>query len=222
MTWGGSVRTLSSPSNGRPFPLVALVGPLCRGHHVEIGVGACGFHIRFCPTGARALLGERPVPDAWDDGLPAAVWHWAEAVAEAPSFEARVALADAFWRGRLPASGVWSDAPVRLVARAAGATPVASLADTLGVSPRTLRRRFADDVGIGVKTFAQVERYRQAHGYLLRTPGATWRDVCERYGYCDQAHFDRAFRRFTGEPPTHWRPGGRGLDLGMGLRDEGA
>lgn len=222
VTWGGAVQIRTGLADTYPVPFVSLVGALSRGHTVEIGAGASGFHVRFGPTGARALLGERPVADTWDDGLPAAIVRWAEAIVEAPSFEARVALADAFWRSRLPHVEVWSGTPADLVTSTAGTMAVTALADALGVSARTLRRRFFDDTGLGVKTFAQIERYRQAHGYLLRTPEATWRDVCERYGYADQAHFVRSFRRFTGEAPTRWRPDSHSLDLGMGLRDEGA
>lgn len=221
LTWGAPVRIRTVASGERPLPLVVLFGPTTQVHHSEIGAGACGFHVRFSPTGARALLGERLGSDQWDDGLPADVRAWAEAIAEAPGFEARVALADAFLRSRVPAHGLWSASAASLVSAVAGAAPVAAVADALGVSGRTLRRRFRDDVGIGVKTFAQIERYRQSHGLLLRTPGATWRDVCERFGYADQAHFVRSFRRFAGASPTRWRPDEHAFDLGFGLRDEG-
>ena len=222
VTWGGPVRVPTGPDGDRLFPLVALSGASTHGHRMEIGAGVRGFHVRFCPTGARALLGERPTPDSWAAGLSADVERWAEAIAEAGSFEVRVTLADLLLCSRIPGGDVWSAAASALVARAAGSLSVHALSEALGVSDRTLRRRFHDDTGLSVKTFAQIERYRQAHGYLLRTPGATWRDVCERYGYADQAHFIRAFHRFTGEPPTHWHSEGHALDLGMGLRDEGA
>ncbi len=225
VTWGGRVAMLPRPGESRSagaFPLVSVSGPFTMDHRVRIGAGACGFHVRFTPTGALALLRTRPEHDEWDDEVSAAVTRWAERIVEATSFEARVALADAFWLAQLPASAVWSAAAAGLVVQAGGVLPIYALADTLGVSARTLRRRFADDIGLSTKMFARIEQYRQAHAYLLRTPGATWRDVCERYGYADQAHFIRAFRRFTGESPTHWRAEGHGLDLGMGLRDEGA
>lgn len=222
VTWGGAVQVVTSAAGPRPLPLVALSGPMTRSHRSVIEAGACGFHVQFTPTGARALLGEHAVPDIWEASLPPALLRWAEAVAEAPSVEARVALADAFWRARLPTSEAWSAAAVRRLMQTAGGQTVASLAETLGVSPRTLQRRFATDVGIGVKTFAQVERYRQSHGLLLRAPQATWTDVCTRFGYADQAHFVRAFRRFTGTPPTRWRTDEHGFDLGFGLREAGA
>lgn len=222
VTWGAEVQILTSPAGTRSLPHVVLAGPTSRVHHSAIGAGAHGFHVRFTPTGARALLGERATPQGWDDGLPAAVERWSEAVTEAASFEARVALADAFWLSRRPDGDLWTSAAAALLTRTAGAVPVTAVADALGVSERTLRRRFADDVGLGVKEFAQVQRYRQAHGFLLRTPGATWRDACERFGYADQAHFVRAFQRFTGQPPTRWRLDERRFDLSFGLRDGGS
>ena len=222
VTWGGPVRVTTGPDGDRLFPLVALSGASTHGHRMEIGAGVRGFHVRLCLAGAQALLREHATPDSWHDGLPAAFERWADAIVEADSFEARVALTDAFLCARLPTCDVWSSAASGLVERTAGSLSVHALSETLGVSDRTLRRRFHDDTGLGVKTFAQIERYRQAHGYLLRTPGTTWRDVCERYGYADQAHFVRAFHRFTGETPTHWQSDGHVLDIGMGLRDEGA
>lgn len=223
VTWGAEVRLRTAVGAAdRPLPLVALAGLTTRVHHSEVGAGACGFHLRFTPTGARALLGERIGSDRWDDGLPADVRAWAEAIADAPDFEARVALANTFWQRRQKVYRVWSAAAVGLVTAQAGCAAVARVAEVLGVSERTLRRRFTDDLGIGVKTFAQVERYRQAHGLLLRTPGATWRDACEWFGYADQAHFVRAFRRFTGVPPTRWQADEHAFDMGFGLREEGA
>ena len=219
ITWGGDVQIVTAQA--RTLPAVVLFGPSTHPHHAEIDAGVCGFHVRFTPTGARALLGERATPNAWDDGLPAAVHRWAEAIAEASGFEARVALADAFLCRRLPGYAVRAGPAVSLVAGQAGCASVATVARELGVSERTLRRHFVEDLGVGLKTFAQIERYRQAHGLLLRAPGTSWRDVCERFGYADQAHFVRSFHRFSGMTPTRWRPDEHRFDLGFGLREEG-
>ena len=222
VTWNAPVRIVTSAPGERALPLVALAGLTSRVHRSVVGAGACGFHLRLSPTGARALLGERLQPDTWEGGLPPDVQRWAEAIAEAPTFEARVALADAFWRARIPSSRVWSADATRMLARTAGSASVTDVASVLGVSARTLRRRFTDDVGLGVKLFGQIERYRQAHGLLLRSPGTSWTDICARFGYADQAHFVRAFRRFSGGTPTRWSPDEHGFDIGFGLRGEGA
>jgi AraC-like DNA-binding protein len=220
LTWNAPVQLVSMAGGQRALPLVVLAGASSRAHTSEIGAGACGFHVRFTPAGARALTGERPPGDTWDAGLPADLVRWAEAVAEASGLAARVALADAFWRARMPERPLWSAAAVALVRQSVGTARVASVAAALGVVPRTLRRRFHDDAGVGIKAFMQVERYRQAHGLMLRAPGTTWQDVCERFGYADQAHFVRDFRRFTGETPTRWLPEAHSFDIGFGLRDD--
>ncbi len=220
LTWNAPVRLVSMAGGDRPLPLVVLTGASSRAHTSEVGAGACGFHVRFTPAGARALVGERPPGDAWDDGLSAGLRRWAEAVAEAPGLAARVALADAFWRARMPEHPPWSAAAVALVRQSVGTARVSAVAEALGVAPRTLRRRFRDDAGVGIKAFMQVERYRQSHGLMLRAPGTTWKDVCERFGYADQSHFVRDFRRFTGDTPTRWRPEAHSFDLGFGLRDD--
>lgn len=220
LTWNAPVRLVSTPGGQRPIPLAVLVGASPHPFTSEIGAGACGFHVRFTPAGARALIGERPPTGAWDDGLPAAVSRWAEAIAEAPDLAARVALANAFWRARMPDRPLWSATAAALVRQSVGTARVLSLSTTLGITPRTLRRRFYDDAGIGIKAFMQIERYRQSHGLLLRSPRTTWQDVCGHFGYADQAHFVRDFRRFTGETPTRWLPEAHGFDIGFGLRDD--
>lgn len=220
VTWGDPVRILSA--SDRDLPLVTLFGIGSQAHHSEVGAGSQGFHLRLTPTGARALLGERPAAGVWHDALPASVQHWAEETVAASTFRDRVALANRFWRARLPAREMWSAAAVALVRGSGGLLSISRVAHELGVSPRTLRRRFVDEVGTGLKTFAQLERHRQAHNLLLRTPGATWRDACERFGYADQAHFVRSFHRFTGTPPKRWTANGRVLDFGFGLASDSA
>jgi len=220
VTWGDPVRILSASS--RHLPLVSLFGLGSQAHQSEVGAGSHGFHLRLSPTGARALLAERPAADAWHDALPASVQRWAEETAAAPTFHARVALADAFWRRRVSERAVWSASASALIQRSGGLLSVTRLAYELGVSPRTLRRRFVDDVGAGIKTYAQLERHRQTHNFLLRAPGATWRDACERFGYADQAHFVRSFQRITGTSPTRWTTNGYVLDFGFGLASDGA
>jgi AraC-like DNA-binding protein len=99
-----------------------------------------------------------------------------------------------------------------------GAVRVEALARSLGVSPGTLRRRFRV-LGAPVKRFAEVVRFRHAHAYLRTTPGATWTDVVHRFGYADQSHFVRAYRRLSGTAPTRWDPAERAIDLRLGIEE---
>src|SRR5690606_35479292 len=97
-----------------------------------------------------------------------------------------------------------------------GRVRVAGLAASLGVSGATLRRRFAV-LGMPVKVFASVVRFRHARAFLAHTPGATWADAVVRFGYTDQAHLVREHRRFSGAPPTRWAQSDRFFDRQPGL-----
>lgn len=80
---------------------------------------------------------------------------------------------------------------------------VASLAETVGVSPRHLERGFADEVGIAPKSLASVLRFRRALA-AITTGGAELAAIALDCGYADQSHMVRDFTRFAGVPPTRF------------------
>lgn len=99
-----------------------------------------------------------------------------------------------------------SSPPVRRALALLGAAPsarVASLAETVGLSPRQLERRFADEVGIAPKALASVLRFRRALAAITHGD----RDLASialACGYVDQAHMVRDFTRFAGVPPRRF------------------
>ena len=75
----------------------------------------------------------------------------------------------------------------------------------LAVSPRTLKRRLADE-GKDFSLLLEEERRDRAF-LLLRSPETTVDGVADALGYSDTANFTRAFRRWTGTTPTAFRKG---------------
>ncbi|APR87787.1 Transcriptional regulator, AraC family protein [Minicystis rosea] len=75
----------------------------------------------------------------------------------------------------------------------------------LGMSPRTLKRRLADE-GL---TFSELleEQRRERALLLLQSPDRSIEEVADGVGYSDVANFTRAFRRWTGSTPTAYRRG---------------
>lgn len=67
-----------------------------------------------------------------------------------------------------------------------------------GLSPKRLLALFREEVGMGPKAFWRLRRFRTALRSLK--PGAPIRgaELALELGYCDQAHFNRDFRHFTG------------------------
>jgi AraC-like DNA-binding protein len=89
----------------------------------------------------------------------------------------------------------------------AGVLPESASADivarALHVSVRTLQRRLVN-TGTTFREIADSVRAQLAQAYLVdRTVSIA--EVAFLLGFSDQTSFQRAFRRWTGEPPGRWR-----------------
>jgi AraC-like DNA-binding protein len=88
--------------------------------------------------------------------------------------------------------------PDPLAALARTAFDVPSLARSIGVTDRQLRRRCLDAFGYGPKVLQRVLRFDRAVA-LART-GLPFADVAVRCGYADQAHLSREVKALSGVP----------------------
>jgi AraC-like DNA-binding protein len=93
-------------------------------------------------------------------------------------------------------------AAARRLARAP-AMPVPALAELVGLGERQLRRRFADGVGYGPKTFARIARFGAA--YTLLRAGGSPAAAAASAGYADQAHLTREAGALAGRTPAALR-----------------
>ncbi len=77
------------------------------------------------------------------------------------------------------------------------------VADAVGMSPRTLRRKLALH-GSSLSALVETERRDQAL-LLLRAQKLSLAEVAERLDYGDVRNFERAFQRWTGMTPAAYR-----------------
>jgi AraC-like DNA-binding protein len=99
------------------------------------------------------------------------------------------------------------DAVARMVLRSdGGQRSCEDVAALLDLSPRTLRRRLADEG----TTFLEVRDHelRDRAILLLRSRDLSLAQIATRLGYSNGANFLRAFRKWTGHAATHYRPEG--------------
>lgn len=89
---------------------------------------------------------------------------------------------------------------VRRIADSRGSCDIASLARCLGISTRSLERRFLASTGLPPKRFARMRRFQAVFPRIEE--GADWAAAAVSCGYYDQAHLVRDFREFAGEPPA--------------------
>lgn len=88
-----------------------------------------------------------------------------------------------------------------------GRIKLADLATVANLSVRSLRERFAEEVGVAPMEYVRALRLRQAE-VLLRRTDLSVSDVAGQCGFYDQTHFSRLFRHRTGTTPTAFRLSG--------------
>jgi AraC-like DNA-binding protein len=76
---------------------------------------------------------------------------------------------------------------------------IEELARRVGLSQSALERRFRRAVGTSPRKFASIVRLQ--HVVRLRAAGNDFTTIAFAAGYCDQPHFIKDFKRFTGVAP---------------------
>jgi len=170
-----------------------------------------GVEIYFTPLGARRVLGlplgeltnlEVELEDVL--GVRASA-ELVERLATASGWGARFALLDAAIATRLADAA--EPAPLvawawRRLRESDGRVAVGALAAEIGCSRRHLVAQLREQLGLPPKTLARVLRFNRAVELLQRDDGSRLGEIALACGYYDQAHFNRDFRAFAGDPPT--------------------
>lgn len=231
VVWSGQVTMEGigpdgAASAGR-IPPCSLIGPLSRWHEDVVAGPLRSFCVHFTPLGANTLLHlegcgfpDRAVAlgDLLAGPLGAEARAWADEVMHARSFAERVTATDRFLLRRLRRAVSRLDpvaAAVACIVRSGGGHPVSTLAAELACSERTLRRRFHEELGLSVKRFARITRFRRAHAFLQASPHASWAGAVVRFGYVDQSHLIRDYRELAGTTPARFSAGERFLDTAL-------
>jgi AraC-like DNA-binding protein len=100
-------------------------------------------------------------------------------------------------------STVVSDA-ARLIEEAHGNLRIASLPAELGGSRKQLWLRFARELGMSPKVYAQVHRFVWTLARLRESTSVDWSRLAVTAGYSDQSHLVRDFRRVASASPTEF------------------
>lgn len=166
------------------------------------------FTIRFQPTGLARLFG-LPMTELVDQGLALGdvlkrqTARLEVDLAKALTFEARVAVAQAWIAGALADARPYDemDHIARLLAKSGGRIAIARLADRAGLSARQLQRRFLRDVGVSPKFYGRLTRFDAALAARNRQPDQTWAQIAAEAGYADEAHLSREARAMCGMTP---------------------
>jgi AraC-like DNA-binding protein len=88
--------------------------------------------------------------------------------------------------------------------RADSDSSVRDVAKMVGLSKRRFIQVFAREVGLTPKLFCRLRRFQRAFRSLRQARLPDWSRLATECGYCDQSHFIRDFRNFSGLQPTEY------------------
>jgi AraC-like DNA-binding protein len=191
----------------RQVPGAMVSGPAGRASVIEFEEGHAHVSVTFALGAAPCFLAPS-LAVLRDDLVPlgdvcgGAGAFLRERLLEAPNPEDALVVMEDFLIGQM----VDGPGPDPAVVAAAGALArgmrVDEVSDRIGLLPRTLRRRFAAQVGLSPKRFGRVQRLQRVVRGLDGQAQVDWAATAARYGYCDQAHLADEFRDLVGVTPA--------------------
>ena len=147
------------------------------------------------------------------DGVFAGICHFpaltralAPRLLEVTGYAARVRLAEGILLRQFAAAEQPLPAPLQtavgVLLQARGNLRTAELLHTTFCSARQLERLFSNWLGCSPKTLAGLIRYQCLWRDLLTDPHWNVQDAVATYGFTDQSHLLRSFRRYHGMTPA--------------------
>ncbi|HEY8943949.1 MAG TPA: helix-turn-helix domain-containing protein, partial [Polyangiaceae bacterium] len=91
----------------------------------------------------------------------------------------------------------------KAVRNSPGDAKVSVLARELGVTVRTIERRFHDAVGLGPKQYQRVARLAKVL-VSLNESGGDWASIASACGYYDESHLSADCHGVLGRPPERF------------------
>lgn len=83
-----------------------------------------------------------------------------------------------------------------------GSIPVNQVAAAAHTTVRTLERKFKQSSGHTVKDVSGLMRFEQVRNQLWLYPDSNIAGLAQEFGYTDQSHLSREFKRYTGITPA--------------------
>lgn len=89
-----------------------------------------------------------------------------------------------------------------LIIKRAGLVNIETIAHDACMSMRNFERIFTHETGMSPKQLCCISRFNNALDLKLKNPSMKWISVAHQFGYFDQMHLIKDFKRFCGEAPV--------------------
>jgi len=85
-----------------------------------------------------------------------------------------------------------------------GVLRIEELTRNMGMSATTLGDQFREKVGFSPKAFSRIVRFNHINNFLEQHRSTNWQELVYTFGFFDQNHFIKEFKRFYGCTPSEW------------------
>ena len=194
-------------------PATLFAGQMTRGILIRPTAHVKLFGVRFQPAGAFPFL-RAPLDETTDeivefgDAVASGIGkEIEERIHSATCFDERIAIFESYFSKSLREirktdAFLTASKAVAVIEEQGGRLSVPDIADELGVSERSLERRFKQAVGIAPKTFSRIARFQTVVRAFQSGKTLNLLDTALDCGYYDQSHLNRDFNEFAGQSPT--------------------
>lgn len=167
--------------------------------------------VKFRPHAAAFGFRENAAPltdKAFDltDLLGDSIKSRRDALKENADFSTRLKILEKWlgeiFRGRTDTQFDYLDFAVNKINQTGGLSPIEEIARKIGVSNRYLEKIFLARVGVSPKLFARLAQFQRGVKLLNQFPRKSLTEISYDAGYCDQSHFIRAVKEFSGVTPS--------------------
>lgn len=83
--------------------------------------------------------------------------------------------------------------------------PIKELCRLVNMSQYSFCNHFTKIIGISPKLFGQIARYSKAKKLIHSTIDINWNEIAFQFGYFDQSHFIKEYKRFSGAIPKEYK-----------------
>ena len=172
--------------------------------------GTALFGIRFKPE-ALVHLFEFPVSGLLNKFVDATVFLGKEKISliskiqQAADNQKRIYVIEIFLKAHqmttwYPVKSYFSRA-ASIIRHANPSISIDQLSKDIRVSERHLQRMFKVHLGVSPKTYLSLIRFQKVYQFLQTNPGVSLSEVAYNFGFSDQAHFIRDFKKYSGKTP---------------------
>ncbi|SDL75955.1 Helix-turn-helix domain-containing protein [Pedobacter sp. ok626] len=85
-----------------------------------------------------------------------------------------------------------------------GVVRIDELSRSMRISTTTLGDQFREKIGLSPKTFSRIVRFNDINNFISRNQNVSWQELVYKFGFFDQNHFIKEFKRFYGCTPSEW------------------